>query len=255
MTVAVHELPDIRRVEQIMGLPVVVDVRDDRGADSAVDDLFDWLRWVDATFSTFKEDSEISRINRGELRREDAHPDVREVLERCDRLREETNGYFDMRAPDGGIDPSGLVKGWAVDRAAAILDCAGLHNYAVSAGGDMRVRGRAVPELAWRVGIQHPLDQQQVAAVVESTDLAIATSGAYARGDHVWNPHSGRAPSGILSVTIVGPELGTADAYATAAFAMGPERAPHWTARLAGYEAMTILADETVFKTGGFPDE
>jgi FAD:protein FMN transferase len=255
MTVAVHELPGIRRVEQIMGLPVVVDVRDDREADSAVDDLFDWLRWVDATFSTFKEDSEISRINRGELRREDAHSDVCEVLERCDRLREETNGYFDMRAPDGRIDPSGLVKGWAVDRAAAILDRAGLHNYAVSAGGDMRVLGRAVPELAWRVGIQHPLDRQQVAAVVESTDLAIATSGAYARGDHVWNPHSGRAPSGILSVTIVGPELGTADAYATAAFAMGPERAPHWTARLAGYEAMTILADETVFKTGGFPDE
>jgi FAD:protein FMN transferase len=119
----------------------------------------------------------------------------------------------------------------------------------------MRVLGRAVPELAWRVGIQHPLDRQQVAAVVEATDLAIATSGAYARGDHVWNPHSGRAPSGILSVTIVGPELGTADAYATAAYAMGPERAPHWTARLVGYDAMTILADETVFKTGGFPDE
>jgi FAD:protein FMN transferase len=255
MTVAVHDLPGTRCIEQIMGLPIVVDVRDDHDAGPALGELFDWLRRVDTTFSTFNEDSEISRINRGELRREDAHPDVRKVLERCDRLREETNGYFDMRAPDGRIDPSGLVKGWAVDRAAAILDAAGLHNYAVSAGGDMRVLGRAVPELAWRVGIQHPLDRQQVAAVVEATDLAIATSGAYARGDHVWNPHSGRAPSGILSVTIVGPELGTADAYATAAYAMGPERAPHWTARLVGYDAMTILADETVFKTGGFPDE
>jgi thiamine biosynthesis lipoprotein len=255
MTAAVQELPGIRRVEQIMGLPVVVDVRDDGDAGPALDDLFDWLRWVDATFSTFKEDSEISRINRGELRREDAQPDVRRVLERCDSLREETDGYFDMRAPDGSIDPSGLVKGWAVDRAAAILDGAGFQNYAVSAGGDMRVLGRAVPDLAWRVGIQHPLDRQQVASVVETTDLAIATSGAYARGDHVWNPHSGRAPSGILSVTIVGPKLGTADAYATSAFAMGPQRAPHWTARLAGYEAMTILVDETVFKTGGFPDE
>jgi FAD:protein FMN transferase len=255
MSAAVQELPGIRRVEQIMGLPVVVDVRDDGDASPALADLFDWLRWVDATFSTFKEDSEISRINQGELRREDAHPDVREVLERCERLREETEGYFDMRTPAGPIDPSGLVKGWAVDRAAAILDGAGFHNYAVSGGGDMRVLGRAVPELAWRVGIQHPLDRQQVASVVETTDLAIATSGAYARGDHVWNPHSERAPSGILSVTIVGPELGTADAYATAAFAMGPERAPHWSARLAGYEAMTILADETVFKTGGFPDE
>ena len=255
MTVAVSSLPGTRQVEQIMGLPVVVDVRDDEEAGSALDELFDLLRWVDATFSTFKEDSEISRINRGELRREDAHQDVRHVLERCEWLRSETDGYFDLHAPDGSIDPSGLVKGWSVDRAAAILDSAGLHNYAVSAGGDMRVLGRAVPELAWSIGIQHPLDRQLVATVIEATDLAIATSGAYARGDHVWNPHTGRAPAGILSVTIVGPELALADAYATAAFAMGPELAPHWTARLDGYEAMTILADETVFKTGGFPDD
>jgi thiamine biosynthesis lipoprotein len=255
MTIVAGSAPGTRRVEQVMGLPIVVDVRDDCEAGPALDELFDWLRWVDATFSTFKDDSEISRINRGELRREEAHLHVREVLERCEQLREKTDGYFDMRTPMGSIDPSGLVKGWAVDRAAALLDEAGLHNYAVSAGGDMRVLGRAVPELRWRVGIQHPLQQQHVAAVIETTKLAIATSGAYARGEHVWNPHSGRPPAGILSVTIVGAELATADAYATAAFAMGPELAPHWTARLNGYDAMTILADETVFKTGGFPDE
>jgi thiamine biosynthesis lipoprotein len=257
MTVATPtSLPGVRRVEQIMGMPIVVDVRDDCAVDAALDNLFAWLRWVDVTFSTFTDDSEISRINRGELSRDDARPLVRQVLDRCDQLREETDGYFDMRTPAGSIDPSGLVKGWAVDRAAAILDDAGLCNYAVSAGGDMRIRGRAVPELAWRVGIEHPLDRQQVAAVIESdSELAIATSGASARGEHVWNPHTGRPPAGILSVTIVGPELATADAYATAAFAMGPELAPHWTARLDGYEAMTILADETVFKTGGFPDD
>jgi thiamine biosynthesis lipoprotein len=232
-----------------------VDIRDDCTGD-VLDELFDWLRWVDATFSTYKDDSEISRINRGELRREDAHPHVLHVLERCEQLRDETDGYFDMRTPTGSIDPSGLVKGWAVDRAAATLADAGLRNYAVNAGGDMRVRGRAVPELAWRVGIQHPLDAHQVAAVIETAaELAIATSGAYARGEHVWDPHTGRPPSGILSVTIVGRVLATADAYATAAFAMGPELAPHWTARLEGYEAMTILSDETVFKTGGFPDD
>jgi FAD:protein FMN transferase len=256
MTVAApSNLPGVRRVEHIMGLPVVVDIRDDC-TDAVVGDLFDFLRWADSTFSTFKDESEISRINRGELRAEDADPGVRQVLAHCEKLRNETAGYFDIRAPDGSIDPSGLVKGWAVDRGAAILDHAGLHNYAISAGGDMRVRGRAVPELVWRVGIQHPLDRQMVAAVVESdTELAIATSGAYARGEHVWNPHSGRPPEGVLSVTIVGAELGTADSYATAAFAMGAELGPQWTARLKGYEAMTILADETVFKTGGFPDE
>jgi FAD:protein FMN transferase len=255
MTVTLPSLPGVRRVEHVMGLPIVVDVRDEDEAGAALEELFDWLHWVDATFSTFKEDSEISGINSGRLRREDAHPQVRRVLERCELLHQKTDGYFDMRTPAGSIDPAGLVKGWAIDRAAAILDDAGFHNYAVSAGGDMRVLGRAVPDLAWRVGIQHPQDRQRVAAVIETTDLAIATSGAYARGDHVWDPHSGRAPVGILSVTVVGPELAIADAYATAAFAMGPERAPHWTARLQGYEAMTILADETVFKTGGFPDE
>jgi len=257
MTVATKvALPGSRRVEQIMGMPIVVDVRDDGVADTALDELFAWLRWVDETFSTFKDDSQISRINGGELSRGDAHPLVREVLARCEQLRGVTDGYFDMRTPAGSIDPSGLVKGWAVDRAAAILDAAGLNNYAVSAGGDMRIRGRAVPELAWRIGIEHPLDRQQVAAVIESdSELAIATSGAYARGEHVWNPHTGRPPADILSVTIAGPELATADAYATAAFAMGPELAPHWTARLDGYDAMTILADETVFKTGGFPDD
>jgi thiamine biosynthesis lipoprotein len=237
-----------------MGMPVVLDVRDDVDDDVAVR-LFDWLRWVDATFSTYKEDSEISRINCGELDPADAHPDVCAVLERCEELRVETRGYFDIRTPDwpGIIDPSGLVKGWSVDRAAAILDGAGVHNYAVNAGGDMILRGRAVPEPCWRVGIQHPLLRDRVAAVVEATNLAIATSGGYARGDHVVNPHAGAPPSGVLSVTVCGPDLGTADAFATAAFAMGTA-GPQWTARLPrGYEAMTILADEVVFSTAGFP--
>jgi thiamine biosynthesis lipoprotein len=241
-------------VEHIMGMPIVVDVRDEGVDDGVLERMFDWLRFVDATFSTYKDDSEISRLNRGELALEDAHHVVREVLERCEELREETNGYFDVRAASGdGIDPSGLVKGWSVDRAAELLDEAGLRNYAVNAAGDMRLRGRAVPELYWRVGIQHPIQRQLVAAVVEAGDLAIATSGAYARGDHVLDPHTGEPPTGVLSVTVVGPDLGTADAYATAAFAMGT-RGPHWTARLpGGYDAMTILADETVLSTAGFP--
>ena len=241
-----------------MGMPVVVDVRDvgvdDAALESVLDRMFDWLRFVDATFSTYKDDSEVSRINRGELSVAAAHPDVREVLERCEELRHETNGYFDARpASDDVLDPSGLVKGWSVDRAAAILDEAGLRNYIVNAGGDMVVRGRAAPDDCWRVGIQHPLERDKVAKVVITDgDLAVATSGAYARGDHVLDPHTRQPPEGVLSVTITGPVLATADAYATAAFAMGLV-GPKWTARLRGYEAMTILADETVLSTPGFP--
>jgi thiamine biosynthesis lipoprotein len=245
----------VHRVEHVMGMPIVVDVRDPDADDAVLDRVFDWLRVVDATFSTYKEDSEVSRINRGELAAEDASPDVREVLERCEELRHETNGYFDARPVSAAVlDPSGLVKGWSVDRAAAILDEARVRNYCVNAGGDVVVRGRAVPDDVWRVGIQHPLELDKVAKVVVSNDLAVATSGAYARGEHVIDPHTRRPPEGVLSVTITGPVLATADAYATAAFAMGVE-GPKWTARLRGYDAMTILADETVLSTPGFPAE
>jgi thiamine biosynthesis lipoprotein len=246
-------LPGTRRVESVMGMPIVVDIRDEPVDEGVLDGMFDWLRWVDATFSTYKDGSEISRLNRGELALEDAHPVVVDVLDRCERLRAETDGYFDVRAASPElVDPSGLVKGWAVDRAAALLDEAGLRNYAVNAAGDMRLRGRAVPELFWRVGIQHPLEPDRVARVIDTTDLAVATSGEYARGAHVFDPHTHRPPTGILSVTITGPDLATADAYATAAFAMGADRATHWTARLRGYAAMTILADGRVLSTPGF---
>jgi thiamine biosynthesis lipoprotein len=246
-------LPGTRRVEQIMGMPIVLDVRDEQVRDGVIEGVFDWFRWVDATFSTYKDDSEITRLNRGVLAPADAHPDVLEVLDRCERLRVETDGYFDVRAASPDLlDPSGLVKGWAVDRAAALLDAAGLRNYALNVAGDMRLRGRAVPELHWRVGIQHPLEPERVARVLDTTDLAVATSGEYARGAHVLDPHTHHPPSGILSVTITGPDLATADAYATAAFAMGAGRATHWTARLQGYEAMTILADGSVLSTPGF---
>ncbi len=229
------------RVEHVMGMPVVVEARDG----DVPDEVFDWLHRVDETFSTYKDGSEISRLRRGELDPADASDDVRFVLGRCRELREETAGYFDIDAV--GLDPSGYVKGWAVERAAAILERAGSSDYAINAGGDIRTRGR------WRIGIQHPLESKAVAKVVEGDDLAIATSGAYERGDHVRDPHTGAAPTGVLSVTVTGPDLATADAYATAAYAMGPRRAIDWTARLRGYEALTILADGRVLATPGFP--
>jgi len=235
-----------------MGLPIVLDERDGL-AEKTIEAVWDELRRADALFSTYKNDSEISRLNRGELALADAHPDVREVLARCEELRVITDGFFDAgRVLASGVDPSGLVKGWAVDRAGDLLDKAGARNYSLNAGGDIRLRGAPLPEPRWRVGIQHPRVRDKIAAVVEGNDVAVATSGAYARGEHVVDPHTGRPPAGVLSVTIVGPELATADAYATAAFAMG-EAGPEWTASLGLYEAMTILADDRVLLTPGFP--
>jgi thiamine biosynthesis lipoprotein len=234
-----------------MGMPIGIDVRDPGVPEQALDRAFAFLRAVDATFSTYRDGSEISRLNRGELALQDAGADVRAVLARCEELRAETDGYFDAHAPlPGGIDPSGLVKGWSVDRVAELLLAEGARNFAVNAGGDVRVVGAPRAGEGWRVGIQHPRRRDRVAAVLEATELAVATSGAYERGEHVVDPHTGRPPAGVLAVTIVGPELATADAYATATYAMGTD-GPAWTARLRGYEALTILADDTVLSTPG----
>jgi len=245
--------PGLLRVEHVMGMPIVVDVRDEC-ADEVLDELFDWFRAVDERFSTYREGSEISRLNRGEIAVADCHPDVRQVLARCDALREETDGFFDARyASLLEVDPSGLVKGWSVDRGGELLEARGIGNYSINAGGDIRTRGAALPDAAWRTGIQDPEREDRIVAVVEAGDIALATSGAYLRGDHVVDPRTGRAPVGLLSVTIAGAELATADAYATAAFAMGAS-GPAWTARLPdGYSAMTILADDRVLSTPGFP--
>lgn len=220
-------------VEHVMGMPVRV------GGDADHRAVFAWLRWVDATFSTYRAGSEVSRIGRGELAPADAHPLVREVLDRCEALRAETGGYFDVRAGDR-LDPSGYVKGWAVERAAAL---AGGRRFFIDAGGDVVLRGGP-----WRVGIRHPLERGRLAAVVSLTDAAVATSGAYERGAHVLDPHRGRPATGLLSATVVGDDLGTADAYATAAFAMG-EAGPAWTLPLA---ALTIAGDR-VLTTPSWP--
>ena len=232
-------------VEHVMGTAVSFDVRGERPAPGAIDDAVAWLHAVDAEFSTYRADSAVSRYARGELTRDEAGADLRWVIDRCERLRDETGGFFDAYAT-GSFDPSGLVKGWAVQRAADGLRMAGVQQLCINAGGDIVASGRP-----WLVGIRHPLDAHALAAIVEADDLAVATSGLYERGGHIVGP-AGRVPEGVLSVTVVGPDLGIADAYATAALAMGVE-GPAWTLGLEGYEAMTILADERVQTTPGFP--
>jgi thiamine biosynthesis lipoprotein len=232
-----------------MGIPVGIEVRDAIDP-TAVDRAFDHLRWVDATFSACDPRSEICAVDAC-----GAGPDarlggeVRAVLDRCAELTRRTGGWFDVRAA-GRLDPSGFVKGWALDGAAAILRAAGARNLCLHAGGDVLVHGERAPGLPWRVGIQHPTRRDRVAAVLAARDLAVATSGAYERGEHIVDPRTGRPPQGVLSVTVAGPELGTADAYSTAAFAMGLD-GPAWTATLGEYAALTILADGRVLSTPG----
>ena len=240
-------------VEHVMGTVVSFDVRGEEPRREVIEDAVAWLHHVDAEFSTYKSDSAVCRFARGELAAGQASDDFRWVLSRCERLRAETGGYFDAHA-GGAFDPSALVKGWAVQRAADGLRAAGVASFCINAGGDIVTSGRPGDERAWRVGIRHPLDAHALACIVEvDGGLAVATSGLYERGEHILDPAANRAPTDVMSVTIVGPDLGRADAYSTAAFAMGSD-GPAWTLGLDGYESMTVLADETVLTTPGFPE-
>jgi thiamine biosynthesis lipoprotein len=231
-----------------MGIPIGIDVRDAAPAD--LEPAFAWLELVDATFSTYRADSEISRLDRGDLTLAECRPEVDEVLTACLELERLTGGAFSVRAT-GRLDPSGYVKGWAVARAADLLARDGVRAFCINAGGDVVARGRPAADRLWRVGIRHPEETGKLAAVLAVEDLAVATSGEYERGAHIVDPRTGAPPVGLLSVTIVGPDLARADAYATAAFVMGAD-GPAWTATLDGYDAFCITADRRVLTTPGF---
>jgi thiamine biosynthesis lipoprotein len=242
--------PRRHRVEQVMGTAIGIDVLDDVGrvGSTDLDAIFAYLRDVEARFSPYLRTSEVSRLARGEVIEEDCSDEVRWVLGLCDDLARTTNGYFDARQHrvDGRLDPSGVVKGWSIDQAAWMLEGRGARSYSINAGGDVVVRG-ATP---WRVGIQHPTRPDHVAAVVELQRGAVATSGAYERGAHIRRPATGTAATTWASVTVVGPDLGLADAYATAAFAMD-RRAPAWLGeRGDGYRGYFIDASGATCASG-----
>ncbi|HEX7490732.1 MAG TPA: FAD:protein FMN transferase [Candidatus Limnocylindrales bacterium] len=241
---ATKRLPGLNRVEQIMGTAIGLDVRDPAVEPEALELAFDYLREVDRQFSPYKPDSEVSRLIRGEVTEADCSPDLRAVLNMCEEIRARTEGYFDIRGhrTDGRPDPTGLVKGWSLENAGRILEANGAANYCINGGGDVVVRGEAAPGQPWRVGIRHPLVANKLATVLSVRDGAVATSGAYERGEHISDPFTGKVPAGVLSVTVVGPSLTYADAYATAAFAMGPTRLA-WLAALPDYEGCSTNAD------------
>ena len=229
-----------------MGTAISLDIADPQpDGQELADAAFAWFREVDDRFSTYKPDSEVNRLDRGDLRADDCSPALRHVLDECSHLWRETQGYFDAYAT-GRLDPSGYVKGWSVQVASDRLAAAGSVNHCINAGGDVAVRG------TWRVGIQHPSERKKLAWALEVTDTAVATSGIYERGNHVVNPFTGRGIGELVSVTLVGPDLAVADAYATAAVAMG-RKAVDWLATLDGYKSAVITESGDAFVSPGLP--
>lgn len=257
---SVGSWPVHREVEHVMGMPISLAIRgrhagDDDG-ESAWQEALAILRDADRVFSTYRPDSVISRLARGELRPADCPPDVIEVLDLGQAAKEQSGGAFDIRrrGHDGEffLDPSGVVKGWAVERAARPLEGLAATDFCLAAGGDMVCRTRLKAAPAWRIGIEDPSNPDRVLAVAPLRNGAVATSGPAHRGAHIVDARSGQTPSALASVTVIGPDLVWADIDATAAFALGAE-AVGWLQRRRGCRGLVVWSDGTPELFGAEP--
>ncbi|HEV8666709.1 MAG TPA: FAD:protein FMN transferase [Candidatus Paceibacterota bacterium] len=203
-------------------MPITIEVVDDTAKVGMLADLFAYFSEVDERFSTYKETSEIMSINRGELQIADASTEMQEVFALAEKTKAETDGYFNMQQPNGSLDPSGIVKGWAIFNAANLLRAQNVTNFYIDAGGDIESSGNNEEGLPWSVGIKNPFKQSEIVKVIYPKGAGIATSGSYIRGSHIYNPHNHQSElAEVVSLSVIGPNVLEADRFATAVFAMG----------------------------------
>ncbi len=247
-------------------MPITVEVVETETSSNILDGVFAYFTKVDERFSTYKETSEISKINRSESLREASvsakaslgqlrfgiSGDMWEVFDLAEKTKQETRGYFDIEKPDGSIDPSGIVKGWAIKNAADLLVHCGSHNFYVEAGGDIQTSGKNSEGGEWSVGIRNPFKLDEIVKVIYPRGKGVATSGSYERRNHIYNPLvPEEALDEVKSITVVGPDVLEADRFATAAFAMGT-RGIQFIESLSGFEAYSIDRNGIATMTSGF---
>ncbi|HEY6285831.1 MAG TPA: FAD:protein FMN transferase [Ktedonobacteraceae bacterium] len=240
----------MKQLHLLMGMPITVEVVDPYVTEADIEKVFAYFRDVDETFSTYKEYSEISKINRGELCEEAYSDDMKTILALSEQTKQETQGYFDIWH-NGIVDPSGIVKGWAILQATHLLKEAGFPNFYIDAGGDIQVAGYKGGH-PWRIGIRNPFNRSENVKVLTITDKGIATSGTAIRGQHIYDPHRPDTPlEEIVSLTVIGPNIYEADRFATAAFAMG-KKGISFIEQLPGFEGYVIDASARATLTSGF---
>ena len=235
----------VKRLVETWGTVVVIEATsselDEVTVSAAVDEVEQFFYQVDRDFSTYKSDSQISRIRRGELLIDDATEYVQQVWVLCEFSRELTLGAFDPWKADGGFDPSGLVKGWAAEVGAQMLVEAGVEKVFINASGDIVLRGGKPEGGPWNIGIASPDDVERYVKFFDVVDGSVATSGDYEKGAHIVDPHTGLIAIGARSATVIGPDGAICDALATALMVDGVD-AQKWIGRpeLAEYSFWTI---------------
>ncbi|HSX40661.1 MAG TPA: FAD:protein FMN transferase [Candidatus Saccharimonadales bacterium] len=234
----------------IMGMPVRITIVDEGNINEAIAHVFSYFRHIDKTFSTYKNSSVISKINNGLLSQKNVSKEVAQVLARCEQTKRETGGFFNAWK-NGKLDPSGLVKGYAIYHGAQMLHKFGFKNFAVEIAGDVQVFGTNEEKKPWRIGIQNPFKVNENVKIVAVIDKGIATSGTYVQGRHIYDPVHKIAADEIASMTVIADNVYDADRFATAAFAMG-EKGIAFIQKLSGYEGYMIKKDKKAVYTDGF---
>jgi len=239
----------MKQTQHIMGMPITIMVNDDDVNPSQLDEVFDFFHYVDDTYSPFKETSVVSAINNGDMLPADYSRELRDILALAEATTEETGGYFALWHK-GTFDPSGIVKGWAIQEAAAMLSQLA-SNYYVEAGGDIQVNGDGPSGDGWEIGVRNPFDRIENVAIVTLHNAAIATSGTAIRGQHIYNPFDSTPLTEIVSMSVVAPRIVDADRMATAAFAMG-RKGIHFLEGRDTYEGFMIDATKQTTQTTGW---
>jgi thiamine biosynthesis lipoprotein len=239
----------MKQTRILMGMPVTVEIIDTRATNTALEEVYDYLHSIDRRFSTYSEDSEISQINRG-LPESEWSAEMKTVMHLCEQTKRETNGYFDI-AHKGKLDPSGLVKGWAINNATKLLRDLGFSNFCLEAGGDVQVSGLNASSKPWRVGLRNPFNENEIIKAVAVTSEGVATSGTYIRGEHIYNPHTNQEAREVVGLTVIGPNIYEADRFATAAFAMG-RPGLGLIESLKGFEGYLVDTAKVATLTSGF---
>lgn len=236
-----------------MGMPVIVAINGLNISDQVFEDIFSYFNAVDEKFSTYKSTSEISAFQSGVIRESEVSEDVKFVFKAASEMKERTNGFFDITTPQGVCDPSGFVKGWALKNVATSLRSQNITNFYLEIGGDIQTSGINTAGVPWTVGIQNPFTKKQESIkTLHLHNKGIATSGTYARGQHIYNPTKNVSDmADIMSITVVGADVCEADCYATAAFAMGTSGID-FIEKLDGFEGYLIQRSGIAVMTSGF---
>lgn len=233
----------IKVTKRVMGMRGVVCIVDKHATKEDAAEIFRFYKIIDNVFSTYKKASEVTKINQGKILKKDYSVLMQKILKLSANTKAKTHGVFDVYY-QGKLDPSGIVKGYAIHEAAKMLRKKGFKNFYVEISGDIEVVGKNKNGEKWKVGIKNPFNTREIIKVLRVSNCGIATSGNYERGEHIYNPLSKRNAQDLASITVIGPNVYEADRFATAAFAM-EKSGITFIENLRGFEGYAVTQNKT----------